>query len=50
MNALNMTELTTDEMIAIDGGEPISLTAVALWVGGGLVVAGAGYLIGKYVL
>ncbi len=33
-----MTELTYSEMVSIDGGEPISLTAAALIIGGGIVV------------
>ena len=50
MNTLNVTALTAEEMMAIDGGEPISGTIVAGLIIGGIVVAGVGYLIGKYVL
>jgi lactobin A/cerein 7B family class IIb bacteriocin len=45
--ALNLVELNTAEMIDIDGGvEPISTTAVIIWIGAGLVTAAAGALVG----
>ena len=45
----NMTALTNDEMVSVNGGEPITLTAVAIWVGYGLAAAAVGVAVGYAV-
>jgi hypothetical protein len=47
--ALNLVELNNDEMVEIAGGEPLTLTALALWAGAGLLAAGAGVAVGYLI-
>lgn len=49
MNAAMLVGMTNEEMVSVNGGEPITLTAVAIWVGVGLVAAGVGVAVGYLI-
>lgn len=49
MNAAMLVEMTNEEMVSVNGGEPVTLTAVAIWVGYGLLAAAVGVAVGYAV-
>ena len=45
----NMIALTNDEMVSVNGGEPVTLTAIAIWAGYGLAAAAVGAAVGYFI-